>query len=131
MSTDLQQTLAHLRILLDAWKLQGEDYCLLGWAPDHTEVTVGGLRALVAALDWQPIDTVPRDGTWVELWWPALSDHETSNHIINTLRIVTVRWKSEYEEWADVRGTLYPTWNGTPTHWRRPRLEGPAGEHAP
>jgi hypothetical protein len=85
------------------------------------------MRRLQSAPEWKPISTVPLDGSWVELWWPALAADKTSDHIRTALRVVTLRWERKYEEWCNPRGTLYAVTPG-PSHWRWPHLDGPAQE---
>ena len=78
----------------------------LRW-PDHADLVVW----LMEQLSWQPIDTAPKDGTKVDLWFP------------HTGREIDWEWADEDPfdppQWIH-RGkenvTTYP--NQTPTHWR-------------
>lgn len=60
---------------------------------------------------WQPIETAPKLGKWVLLWWPAITDAAFVGYCIDG------QWR------AATSGDRWPTLPG-PTHWM-PLPEGP------
>ena len=53
--------------------------------------------------EWRPIDSAPKTGRWVLLWWPAVTDAAFVGYYVG-------RWKDAIsgEHWGDTPG---------PTHW--------------
>jgi hypothetical protein len=65
-------------------------------------------------MEWQPIETAPKDGTLIDLWGRNLLRVDRRGE-----RIVNVRWGActdwlgrEHEDWLTGRGEDY-----RPTHW--------------
>ena len=78
------------------------------------------IEELEAAQDWQPIETAPKDGTMVFVWFPDvpkafLCDYES--------RIKLGRFVADLQEWS-VQGVI----SNMPlvTHWR-PLFDAPKG----
>ena len=80
------------------------------WRPTEAEAIAAWNH--VAGQRWQPIETAPRDGTSVFLWWPYWSGHPVSGHCLSS-----GQWQSRaaLSSEGDEPG---------PTHWR-PALEPP------
>lgn len=75
--------------------------------------------SIAAALDWQPIETAPKDGTWVLLSGGKTTEYDYCNDHVRLDRPVTAFW-SEENGWA------FCYWDGMwreaykdPTHWCR------------
>ena len=63
---------------------------------------------------WQPIETAPRDGTWVLLADPDLCDeHGVLLPVPAEFRPEVTGWGSPDGEWMDLHGCRVIT----PTHW--------------
>lgn len=57
----------------------------------------------VEADRWQPIETAPKDGTWIQVWADSCE---------RSIQTQWVRWQGE-ERWVGTMSPLYVT----PTHW--------------
>lgn len=75
------------------------------------ELQAGDLRAVLALLEWQPIETAPKDGTPILLYWPGHRGHIATNCFV-------ARWNVLAEDWLS---SGQPVWRGAgiyePTHW--------------
>jgi hypothetical protein len=60
---------------------------------------------------WQPIETAPRNGSWVLVWWPSVTDVAFVGYMVNG------EWR------AATDGSRWPSLSA-PTHWM-PLPEGP------
>lgn len=60
---------------------------------------------------WQPIETAPRDGTFVDLW---VKEWEYTNDTFTTLRLCDCSWEQE-QGWVNDAGD--PLRFCFPTHW--------------
>ena len=60
-------------------------------------------------MKWQPIETAPKDETWILLWFP-LGD-ETKCKI--------GFWSEQYADWFDSEAASHSitSWGVSPTHW--------------
>lgn len=76
---------------------------------------VGALTAALSRAEgenaWQPIETAPRDETWIELWWP---DTEAKVHAGFWSNTGPNDW---YRSEADSH-PMRDYFDGQPTHWR-------------
>jgi hypothetical protein len=62
---------------------------------------------------WQPIETAPKGGKWVLLWWPAVTDAAFVGYCV-------------FEHWCDaIHGNRVGSQSEGPTHWQ-PLPHGPA-----
>jgi len=56
-------------------------------------------------MSWQPIETAPKDGTWIDAWRPRMRGVWRASR-------VTVRWDSDQQKWAwpddDYDAMAYP-----------------------
>ena len=69
-----------------------------------SEVQAGlAAHAAIAAMEWgwQPIESAPRDGTFVDLWYPGNGDSASPPR-----RIANCRW-SEAAWWAQIGGRAW------------------------
>ena len=66
---------------------------------------------VIDMMKWQPIETAPRDGTYIDIWSPRDG------------RVTEVFWDTEGDDWV----SLCTVWSGNPTHWM-PLPEPPEGE---
>lgn len=59
-------------------------------------------------MDWQPIDTAPKDGRWIIAYGDiALTD----------CPVGVVRWSKTYLLWDAENDPDQGPWQTTPTHW--------------
>lgn len=73
------------------------------------------LEAEIAAMQWRPIETAPKDGTPLLLLWPDAAEK------------MAVMWWDEYvENWLGYYDGINPGYQ-PPTHWM-PLPPPPAGE---
>jgi hypothetical protein len=58
--------------------------------------------------EWQPIETAPKDGTSLLLWWPAHQQLAADPRVIGY-------WKPSYHCWQ--AGNYFCPRDIAPTHW--------------
>jgi hypothetical protein len=71
------------------------------------------IKELEAQVTWQPIETAPKDGTVIFVWYePAIKHYSAFRN-----EIKKARWLDDLEEWSveGVGGNVAPT----VTHWMR------------
>jgi hypothetical protein len=88
-------------------------------------LTIGDLRTLLAALTPQPIETAPKDGTRILMWWPS------KTHIPQPfIGLWSDAGQSQHDGWTDDElGVYQEQGDPGPTHWQS-LPEGPTGERA-
>lgn len=59
---------------------------------------------------WQPIETVPTDGTWILL-------RGESEYINRPYRVHVGCWSKGYNRWEQSEGCPFEYDGGSPTHW--------------
>lgn len=74
----------------------------------------GRLRELLAAQEWQPIESAPRDGTRI-LIWPKLMQPRAALNFVREKRAVIGYWHTPGN--SEKPGMWIGA--GSPTHWRR------------
>jgi len=79
------------------------------------------IEKLESAQDWQPIETAPKDGTMVFVWFPDMPK-DFRGKFEN--RIKLGRFVEDFQEW-DVQG-YWSTSRLNVTHWR-PLFDPPKG----
>ena len=64
---------------------------------------------------WQPIETAPKDGSYVDLWCAPISD---GGAVLLPCRLPNCYWVSDYNSWymSVARGELIKVWHRV-THW--------------
>lgn len=67
---------------------------------------------------WQPIETAPKDGTRILLYYPDYERKVWIGHYYNTERYEFGKLDSKSEGWAIGHGTFDSMFNNhPPTHW--------------
>lgn len=84
---------------------------LLVEAANAIEALTASLSRVEGESAWQPIETAPRDETWIELWWP---DTEAKVHAGFWSNTGPNDW---YRSEADSH-PMRDYFDGQPTHWR-------------
>lgn len=70
--------------------------------PSDPQVTIDGAQ-YVPSDRWRPIETAPRAGKWILLWWPAVKDLPFVGYY-------------GYTDWRAATGEFWDNQPG-PTHW--------------
>lgn len=110
------QPLNHIWILREELKHRGE-YLATPGTPARFYVEY------VPAEQWQPIETAPKDGTFILL----LGD---SGYISTPHRIEVGRWITNYRDWwVTIDGSAFTDGGVEPTHWM-PLPNIPAAAHS-
>ena len=69
------------------------------------EIAAGDLLALLDATEWRSIETAPKDGNRVHLWWDRWADFPIDGRFING-------------EWVSLHAISTDAGDNGPTHWR-------------
>lgn len=77
-------------------------------------------------MNWQPIETAPKDGTWCLLGGGMTSEDDYMETGVNVLRPVTAFFDDEYWNMCFWDGSWRTSYEN-PTHWM-PLPPPPAGE---
>lgn len=102
MAGDLIEEIHAASVLVD---LEGES---VGWAPIHAiPILAKALRDATKLMDWQPIETAPRNSQSIMVHCPELE---------NTYLVSWIRYEPTFEGWMHF-GSHGQWLRETPTHW--------------
>jgi hypothetical protein len=70
-------------------------------------------------VDWQPIETAPKDGTHILLWWRTCPDHPSVGawDVDEEFEDRPTHWPSPVEGWRCEGDDIIPKNQHDVTHW--------------
>lgn len=90
------------------WTCARNPYNQDQYQTESTQVAWQAWRAraeLQQSADWQPISTAPRNGSWILLWWPRVTDAPFAGY-----------YRGDRQQWF--MAGMFDSWHGEgPTHW--------------